>query len=164
MAVARIPFALPRRVSVGLASWPADAVDRDALLERADGALYSAKRAGKDQTSLATEPDSEDARDDVLWTGLLNVLRAKDPGSLAHGAEVAALCVDVGRELGLKGERLADLRIAGKLHDVGKLAVPNAILERPGALNEEERRGGGAHPGGGARLMGASGREGAAPL
>ena len=53
-AVARTPFALPLRVSIGLASWPDDAEDRDGLLERADDALYAAKHAGKDRTSLAT--------------------------------------------------------------------------------------------------------------
>ena len=41
------------RVSVGLASWPQDAANRDELLASADAALYAAKRAGKDQTALA---------------------------------------------------------------------------------------------------------------
>jgi diguanylate cyclase (GGDEF)-like protein len=48
-AVARTAFALPLRVSVGVASWPANATDRDALLESTDAALYAAKRAGKDR-------------------------------------------------------------------------------------------------------------------
>jgi diguanylate cyclase (GGDEF)-like protein len=52
-AVAEAPFTPALRVSVGLASWPQDALDRDTLLERADAALYAAKRAGKDQTVLA---------------------------------------------------------------------------------------------------------------
>jgi two-component system cell cycle response regulator len=53
LAVAGAPFSPGLRVSVGLASWPADAPDRDALLASADAALYAAKRAGKDQTVLA---------------------------------------------------------------------------------------------------------------
>jgi diguanylate cyclase (GGDEF)-like protein len=52
-AVAEIEFRVPLRVSVGLAAWPADAVDRDGLLARADAALYGAKRAGKNRTQLA---------------------------------------------------------------------------------------------------------------
>jgi diguanylate cyclase (GGDEF)-like protein len=52
-AVAKVPFRVPLRVSVGLAAWPADAADRDGLLARADAALYQAKRAGKDRTQLA---------------------------------------------------------------------------------------------------------------
>jgi diguanylate cyclase (GGDEF)-like protein len=53
-AVAAAGFRAPLRVSVGLASWPADATDRDALIERADAALYAAKRAGKDRVVLAS--------------------------------------------------------------------------------------------------------------
>ena len=49
-AVAATPFDLPLRVSIGLASWPADTADRTELLQRADEALYAAKRAGKDRT------------------------------------------------------------------------------------------------------------------
>jgi diguanylate cyclase (GGDEF)-like protein len=52
-AVSRIPFSVPLRVSIGLASSPDDATDRDGLLERADAALYAAKGAGKDRTRLA---------------------------------------------------------------------------------------------------------------
>jgi diguanylate cyclase (GGDEF)-like protein len=52
-AVAEAPFEPSLRVSIGLASWPRDAADRDTLLERADAALYAAKRAGKDRTVLA---------------------------------------------------------------------------------------------------------------
>ena len=52
-AVADAPFAPSLRVSIGLASWPEDAPDRQTLLERADAALYAAKRAGKERTVLA---------------------------------------------------------------------------------------------------------------
>jgi diguanylate cyclase (GGDEF)-like protein len=53
-AVAEVPFRLPLRVSVGVAAWPGCATDRDALLEQADAALYSAKRSGKDRVALTT--------------------------------------------------------------------------------------------------------------
>jgi diguanylate cyclase (GGDEF)-like protein len=52
-AVAQIPFTPRLRVSIGLASWPADATARVGLIECADAALYAAKGLGKDQTSLA---------------------------------------------------------------------------------------------------------------
>jgi diguanylate cyclase (GGDEF)-like protein len=51
--VERIEFGVPLRVSVGLAAWPHDAVDRDGLLKIADAALYEAKRAGKNRTTVA---------------------------------------------------------------------------------------------------------------
>jgi diguanylate cyclase (GGDEF)-like protein len=53
-AVTGISFRVPLRISIGLAAWPADAADRDGLLARADAALYSAKRGGKDRTILAS--------------------------------------------------------------------------------------------------------------
>ncbi len=52
-AVASIDFVAPLHVSVGLASWPADASDRGRLIEVADAALYAAKRDGKHSTRLA---------------------------------------------------------------------------------------------------------------
>lgn len=53
-AVAEAAFDVPLRVSLGLASWPDDAADGSALVERADAALYAAKRAGKDRLALAS--------------------------------------------------------------------------------------------------------------
>jgi GGDEF domain-containing protein len=52
-AVSAIPFVLPLRISAGVAGWPLDAENRAELLERADVALYAAKRAGKNRTELA---------------------------------------------------------------------------------------------------------------
>jgi diguanylate cyclase (GGDEF)-like protein len=51
--VERIEFKVPLRVSVGLASWPDQAADRDGLVRNADAALYGAKRAGKNRTLTA---------------------------------------------------------------------------------------------------------------
>jgi diguanylate cyclase (GGDEF)-like protein len=55
-AVAAVPFAMPLRVSVGLAAFPWDASDRDLLVERADAALYAAKHAGKNCTRVVVAP------------------------------------------------------------------------------------------------------------
>jgi diguanylate cyclase (GGDEF)-like protein len=138
-AVAGMPFTLPLRVSIGLASWPADATDRDGLLERADDALYAAKRTGKDRVvDSSEEGEAAGQRRKSHRGSLLDVLRAKDGDTLAHSAQVAALAVDIGRLLGLDPSRLADLRIAGQLHDVGKLAVPASVLNKRGPLDDEE--------------------------
>jgi diguanylate cyclase (GGDEF)-like protein len=53
VAVAEVPFRVPLRVSVGVASWPGGSAERDALIQNADAALYDAKRAGKDRIALA---------------------------------------------------------------------------------------------------------------
>src|SRR4051794_29396587 len=139
-AVGSTPFELPLRVSVGLASWPHDAADGEGLLQRADAALYAAKRTGKDQIRLAAAPDTAAAPADApaIGKGLLEALRGKDPDTLAHSALVAALAVDAGRALGLDDSRLEALRLAGQLHDVGKIVVPDAILSKPAALDDAE--------------------------
>jgi HD-GYP domain-containing protein (c-di-GMP phosphodiesterase class II) len=51
---------------------------------------------------------------------------------------VARLAVAIGRELGLSGDQLAELRLAAELHDVGKLAIPDAVLRKPGPLTDDE--------------------------
>ena len=65
-------------------------------------------------------------------------LAAKDSSTEEHTRRVAALAVEVGENLGLTGARLRDLAIGGLLHDVGKLSVPNAILQKPGPLDDAE--------------------------
>jgi HD-GYP domain-containing protein (c-di-GMP phosphodiesterase class II) len=69
---------------------------------------------------------------------LLVRLAHKDDYTAAHTRGVALRAVQVGEELGLPPARLRELAIGGLVHDVGKLAVPNEILQKPGALTEEE--------------------------
>ena len=161
--VASTPFVLPLRVSIGVASWPEDAQERDALLERADDALYAAKRAGKNRVVGAGE-DQETVpfKRESSRASLLDVLRAKDGDTLTHCARVAALAVDAGRVLGLDSSRLATLRTAGQLHDIGKLALPDSVLNKPGALDEDEMNLVRTHPVLGAELVRAWGEPSAA--
>jgi diguanylate cyclase (GGDEF)-like protein len=162
-AVAATPFSLPLRVSIGLASWPADGRDRDTLLERADDALYAAKRAGKNRVvGVGEECEAAPVRREAGRTNLLDLLRAKDGDALAHSSRVAALAVDAGRVLGLDPARLAVLRTAGQLHDIGKLALPDDMLNKPGPLDDDEMRLVRTHPLLGAELVRAWGDHAAA--
>ena len=69
---------------------------------------------------------------------LLVRLADKDDYTAAHTHGVALRAVQVGEELGLSPVRLRELAIGGLLHDVGKLGVPNQILQKPTALTDEE--------------------------
>jgi putative nucleotidyltransferase with HDIG domain len=69
---------------------------------------------------------------------LLVRLGVKDDYTAEHTRGVALRAVQVGEELGLAPMRLRELAIGGLLHDVGKLAVPNDILQKPGALTDDE--------------------------
>ena len=62
----------------------------------------------------------------------------KDPQTAGHQKRVAQLAVAIGRELGFSLNRLEGLRVAGLLHDIGKIAVPTEILSKPGGLNSLE--------------------------
>ena len=70
--------------------------------------------------------------------GLLRLLAEKDTYTEGHTRRVARLAVDVGEELGLPPARLRELATGGLLHDIGKLSVPDAVLKKPGPLDDAE--------------------------
>ena len=69
---------------------------------------------------------------------LMQRLAEKDASTEEHTRRVALRAVQIGEELGLPPGRLRTLAIGGLLHDIGKLSVPNRILQKPGALEEDE--------------------------
>ncbi len=72
-------------------------------------------------------------------TALAAAVEAKDPLTQGHVQRVSKLAVAVGMEMGLAGPQLEMLRFAALLHDVGKIGVPEHILNKAGALSLEER-------------------------
>jgi putative nucleotidyltransferase with HDIG domain len=70
--------------------------------------------------------------------GLVRRLAAKDAYTEGHTRRVALLAVEVGEELGLPAARLRELATGGLLHDIGKLAVPDEVLKKPGKLDDDE--------------------------
>ncbi len=106
---------------------PDEATDTSTALSIADERLYAHK-------------EQQPARRGAAHELLLRTLAEREPDLRQHVAGVAALAVAVGRRLGLTGNDLDELRLAAELHDVGKLAVPDAVLQKPTALDEEEWR------------------------
>jgi HD-GYP domain-containing protein (c-di-GMP phosphodiesterase class II) len=80
-------------------------------------------------------------------------LGEKDPSTEGHTRRVATLAVVIGEHLGLPEGRLRQLALGGLLHDVGKLSVPNRILNKPGKLTDEEFAEIRRHPGAGRELL-----------
>jgi HD-GYP domain-containing protein (c-di-GMP phosphodiesterase class II) len=64
----------------------------------------------------------------------------REPRLHEHARSVSALALAVGKRLGLEGTQLGELSRAAELHDIGKLAVPDAILYKPGRLDPDEQR------------------------
>ncbi len=106
---------------------PDEGSDSAAVLQLADQRLY----ARKDQTR-------EGSAVLQLRDVLLQAFHERYPDLQAHQRGVGALVLAVGRRLGLDSEELDVLARAAELHDVGKIAIPDAILSKPGPLDEQE--------------------------
>jgi HD-GYP domain-containing protein (c-di-GMP phosphodiesterase class II) len=89
----------------------------------------------------------------VVLAALSQAIEARDPYARGHSARVSALAVVVARRLGWRDARLGALRLGGLLHDVGKLNLDDAVLQKPGPLDEREYREIRRHPLAGARLI-----------
>lgn len=79
---------------------------------------------------------------------------ARDQYTLGHSQRVSQLSQLIGRQLGMDEAELKDLEIACLLHDIGKIRVPDRILQKEGALNDEERSLMSQHPQHGADILG----------
>ena len=66
------------------------------------------------------------------------MVESRDPYTAGHERRVAELATAIGAEMGMAGEQLDALRLAGTIHDIGKIAVPAEILSKPGRLSEIE--------------------------
>ena len=138
-------------VSAGLATSPQHAADRDELIRLADSALYWAKEYGKNRVRayradvielaelkrLASGPDR--AARFRAAASLARAVDARDVYTGSHSQRVAELAARTARRLGLDDEEVELTRLAASLHDLGKLAVPEEILRKPGPLTEPER-------------------------
>jgi HD-GYP domain-containing protein (c-di-GMP phosphodiesterase class II) len=81
---------------------------------------------------------ADDARIDRIAEAFASMIDAKSPFTASHSDRVARYAVGIGRELRWGERELRDLRRAGLLHDIGKLGVSNAILDKPGRLTAAE--------------------------
>jgi hypothetical protein len=84
---------------------------------------------------------------------LVGALEAKDPYTRGHSERVAGYAIELGRFLGLEDETLERLEYAALLHDLGKLAVPNSVLTKPGSLDSREVGSIREHPSRGAAMV-----------
>jgi two-component system cell cycle response regulator len=114
--------------SVGLATVPDDALTPSAALQLADERMYAEKTG----SSRDTRANSRDV--------LMQLLNERTPDLHEHVNGVRQLVMDLAREFALDRDQLDEVLRAAELHDVGKLAVPDEILHKPGPLSDSEWR------------------------
>lgn len=132
--------AIPLRCSIGLASVPADGWTPGAIIAKADAALYQSKRQGRPMarlqrvgtTQLRLEGNFEPVSE------LLAALLARDPATRSHLEHVNRLGKEFAELLKLSGPDTLSLLQASVLHDVGKIAIPDRVLRKPGRLTRDE--------------------------
>ena len=116
----------------------------DAFLAIRDGAGLWRRLADGEVAGLLAEAEdvpedaADEARLDLIAEAFAEVIDAKSPYTASHSEGVAAYAVAIGERLGMGAEDLRSLRRAGLLHDIGKLGVSNAILDKPGRLTPAE--------------------------
>jgi diguanylate cyclase (GGDEF)-like protein len=145
-------------ISVGGALAPDHGATLDQLLDRADSCLYDAKHRGRNCVSLRPSDTRADAPN--LAPNVVDLARAlafacslREGIPKEHADEVAHLAGLTAERLALPARIAQRCRLAGWLHDVGKLAVPEQILTKPGPLDDAEWALMRTHPGIGADIV-----------
>ncbi len=153
-------------ISIGIAGGRGARLHVDSLVDQADAAMYAAKSLGRNRTYLfrgideeapvRKAPISAESRaaaaaigqwaNDTATQALASVL-APQPHHRGRPSDmIASLATGIALELGLPHEEIERVRIASLLHDLGKLAVPSEILDKPTALTDGEWQAIGEHP------------------
>jgi diguanylate cyclase (GGDEF)-like protein len=141
----------PVTVSAGVAMYPTHGTGRDELIRLADSALYWAKKDGKNRVrayaaesilranleQIADTPDR--AAQYRAAESLAKAVDERDAYTGSHSQRVADYSARIARRLGADGPAVELTRLAGSLHDLGKLAIPEEVLRKPDALDESER-------------------------
>ena len=136
--------------SIGVAVFPKHASNVDELLQSSTAATNAAVALGADRVVIYSH-DLEGAIESEGMTSpkegraqlgtvlsLAEVLDLRDESNANHSTVVAGYCEMIGREMGLPEQRVRRLRLAGMLHDIGKVGIADSILAKPGPLSPSE--------------------------
>ncbi len=131
---------LPVSVSVGIGVYPEHAASVTDLLSAAAVALSEAKAGGGDAVRVAQVGEEDGVVSgtfDVLQ-GLVIAVDTKDRYTKRHSEDVARYAVFLAKRLGLDEEMQHTIQLAGLLHDIGKIGIPDVVLRKPSKLTDDE--------------------------
>jgi two-component system cell cycle response regulator len=114
-------------VSLGAAQLPDESANAEEAIQIADQRMYATKDTRRD-----------DRRSHDALAVLINAQRARQPDLGDHVDSVALLAEQVGQRMGLLPGEVTMLQGAAELHDIGKIAIPDSILQKPSPLTEDE--------------------------
>jgi putative nucleotidyltransferase with HDIG domain len=161
---------VPLTFSFGVANFPDHGSSADAVIESADQALYAAKALGRNRSIIFNREISAifapegggrglDASHLSTLLSLTEALDIRDAGTANHSKTVARYCVLIAEQLGLESDHVERVEMAGRLHDIGKVGVPNEVLQKPGPLGAREMAQIRTHPEIGAEVLSGEGLE-----
>jgi len=183
LATKHVEEGINTTISVGVATYPTNGETMNGLLEKADQAMYWAKRLGRNQVRTAVEAEqacqnatvatllSVDERESeptashsdheqtqrAYYLGsifsLLRMIELRDPDIVKHSYAVSDLATALGLEMQVEHKQVVAIGTAALLHDIGKVGIPDAILQKRGSLSSNERAIVKHHPEVGAQLL-----------
>lgn len=150
---------LPIGFSYGISMYPDDSAEVLELVSIADANLYQSKTQGGNQITARNSSKTDSSLIYVkgfdLFRAMVSAIDNKDGYTRKHSEEVTTYSLEIAREMGLGEEMLQTIQLAGILHDVGKIGVPDNILRKPGKLMDDEYKVMQQHPVFGALIVGA---------
>jgi diguanylate cyclase (GGDEF)-like protein len=131
---------IPVHVSIGVACFPEHGDKTNLLVAHADANLYTSKRAGGNTITCGDGRNQAEASTAAfgMLEALVTAVDGKDRYTRRHSEEVTDHALALAEAIGLSEESKRTTRMAGLLHDVGKIGVPDALLRKPGRLTAEE--------------------------
>lgn len=133
-----------------------NAMDKKLLAEQLKLKMNELKQSNDENKRLyelvSNEYDKEIESSKSLLVSLANVIEAKDKYTDGHTRRVSQICKAIGKHLELDEDKIETLEVVGIIHDVGKVGVPEEILNKPGKLSDDEFRIMKHHPGIGEKI------------
>jgi diguanylate cyclase (GGDEF)-like protein/putative nucleotidyltransferase with HDIG domain len=149
--------------SIGLASYPSDGVISGELVTVADTALYYAKRTGGNRVYLSSKILSEPLDEAGIYArrnglsavyALVSTVETRDPYTYGHSRKVNTYAVALAEAIGLSPDDASKVSTAALLHDIGKIGIPDKVLNKKGKLSREDWEAIKSHPRLGANIVG----------